>query len=75
MIKKYIDTTMEAIPCCICGEAGHRVGRCNELWQNKVPPPERGQHGDDEEDHLNTTISGNVVAQVFSQTSGSKAGH
>jgi hypothetical protein len=66
---------MEAIPCCICGEAGHRVGRCNELWQNKVPPPERGQHGDDEEDHLKTTISGNAVAQDFNQANGSKAGH
>ena len=66
---------MEAIPCCICGEAGHRVGRCNELWQNKAPPPERGQHGDDEEDHLKITISGNACAQVFSQISGSKAGH
>lgn len=64
---------MEAIPCCICGEAGHRVGRCNELWQNKVPPPQRGEHGD--EDHLKTIISGNVMAQVFNQTNGSKAGH
>lgn len=38
--------------CTICGEAGHTVGRCNELWQNKVPPPERGQGGD-EEDAIN----------------------
>ena len=66
---------MEAIPCCICGEADHRVGRCNELWQNKVPPPQRGQQGDGDEDHLKTIISGNVIAQVFNQTSGSKAGH
>ena len=71
---------MEAFPCCICGEAGHRVGKCNELWQNKTPPPQRGEHGDEEDDHLgvngrNTTISGNVAAQVFNQTSGSNAGH
>jgi hypothetical protein len=66
---------MEAIPCYICGEAGHRVGRCNELWQNKVPPPERGQQDDDEEDHLKTTISGNARAHDFSQVSGSRAGH
>ena len=42
----------DVCPCTICGEAGHTVGRCNELWQNKVPPPERGQGGDDEEDSL-----------------------
>ena len=40
----------DVYPCSICGEAGHKVGRCNELWQNKTPPPERGQGGDDEED-------------------------
>lgn len=43
----------DVYPCSICGEAGHKVGRCNELWQNKVPPPERGQGGDDEEDAIN----------------------
>jgi len=75
-----INTTMEAFPCRICGEGGHKVGTCPELWQNKVPPPERGQHGDDEDDHIalqerNTTISGNALAQDLSQTTGSKAGH
>lgn len=40
----------DVYPCSICGEAGHKVGRCNELWQNKTPPPERGQGGDEEED-------------------------
>lgn len=40
----------DVYPCSICGEAGHTVGRCNELWQNRVPPPERGQGGDDDED-------------------------
>lgn len=74
---------MEAFPCCICGEGGHRVGRCNELWQNKTPPPQKGEHGDDEDDHLRIigtigrkiTISGNVIAQDFNQTNGSNAGH
>jgi len=42
----------DVYPCTICGEAGHTVGRCNELWQNKTPPPERG-HGDEEDDSLN----------------------
>ena len=42
----------DVYPCTICGETGHRVGKCNELWQNKVPPPERGQGGDDEDDSL-----------------------
>lgn len=44
----------DVYPCSICGEAGHKVGRCNELWQNKTPPPERGQGGDDEEDAINS---------------------
>ena len=42
----------DVYPSTICGETGHRVGKCNELWQNKVPPPERGAHGDDEDDSL-----------------------
>lgn len=70
---------MEQIPCSICSEAGHRVGRCTELWQNKTPPAQRGEHGDDEEDHLReqgrkTTISGNFAAQDCNQVSGSNAG-
>ena len=74
------NTAMEQIPCSICSEAGHRVGRCNELWQNKTPPAQRGEHGDDEEDHLreqgrNTTISGKLDAHERNQTSGSSAGH
>lgn len=45
----------DVYPCSICGETGHKVGRCNELWQNRVPPPERGQGGDDdEEDTINS---------------------
>jgi hypothetical protein len=46
----------DVYPCTICGETGHRVGKCNELWQNKVPPPERGQGGDDEDDSLRMMI-------------------
>lgn len=46
----------DVCPCTICGETGHRVGKCNELWQNKVPPPERGDHGDDEDDSLRVII-------------------
>lgn len=51
----------DVYPCTICGEAGHKVGRCNELWQNKVPPPERGQGGDDE-DAINFT---SLLDQLF----------
>ena len=46
----------DVYPCTICGETGHKVGRCNELWQNKTPPPERGQGGDDEDDSLRIVI-------------------
>jgi len=47
--------------CTICGEAGHTVGRCDELWQNKVPPPERDRGGD-EEDAINLLVSWILVA-------------
>ncbi len=65
---------MEAIPCSICGEGNHRVGRCPELWQNKTPPPEKG--GDHDEDSLQIVrTSGNFRAQDFNHTRGSRAGH
>lgn len=63
---------MESIPCSNCGEGGHKVGRCPELWQNKTPPAERG--GDHDEDSLILTISGNFKAQDFNQYKGSRAG-
>jgi len=43
-------------PCSICGETGHKIGRCSELSSNKVPPAERGEHGDDEDDSLRCMI-------------------
>jgi len=60
-------------PCRLCSESGHSASKCPELWMNRVPPPQKGGHGDDEEDSL--TKSGNLVAQDLSQTSGSNAGH
>jgi len=64
---------MEVIPCSICSESGHKVGRCPELWQNKTPPPEKG--GDHDDDSLvMVRTSGNLRAHVFIQTSGSRAG-
>ena len=47
----------DVYPCTICGEAGHKVGRCNELWQNRTPPPERGQGGDDDEEDAINSLS------------------
>jgi hypothetical protein len=64
---------MEAIPCSICSESDHKVGRCPELWQNKTPPPEKG--GDHDEDSLVIVrTSGNFKAHDFIQTRGSRAG-
>jgi hypothetical protein len=40
---------------------------------NKTPPPQKGGHGDDEDDSL--TNSGKLVAHDWSHTYGSKAGH
>ena len=59
--------------CSICTEAGHHTSACPELWENKTPPPQKGDH--DEDDSLNVTTSGNSFAHDFNQTSGSKAGH
>lgn len=59
-------------PCRICDETGHTVMKCPELWMNKTPPPQRGGHGDDEEDTL--TKSGNCFAQEDSHVNGSSAG-
>jgi hypothetical protein len=68
------EMTMEVIPCSICSEGHHRVGRCPELWQNKTPPPEKG--GDHDEDSLTIVkTSGNLRAHEFNQTIGSRAGH
>ena len=65
---------MEVIPCSICGDGGHRVGRCVELWQNKTPPPEKG--GDHDEDSLVIVrTSGYFMAHDFIQLRGSRAGH
>jgi hypothetical protein len=55
----------DVYPCSICGETGHRVGKCNELWQNKVPPPERGQGGDDDEDDSLLLIRLRVPKKVY----------
>ena len=60
-------------PCRICDEAGHSASKCPELWMNKTPPPQKGGHGDDEDDSL--TNSGKLVAHDWSHTYGSKAGH
>ena len=59
-------------PCRICNEGGHTVMKCPELWMNKTPPPQKGGHGDDEDDSL--TKSGKCVAQELSQVNGSSAG-
>jgi hypothetical protein len=59
-------------PCRLCNEAGHSARKCPELWMNRVPPPQKGGHGDDEEDSL--TKSGNCLAQDVNQTNGSNAG-
>ena len=67
----------DVYPCSICGEAGHKLGRCNELWQNRVPPPERGQGGDDEEEddslncyyyYLITASNGQLIRRKFKDT-------
>jgi len=66
----------DVYPCTICGEVGHKVGRCNELWQNRVPPPERGQGGDDEEDdrlnchyyYLISATDGTVIRRISRET-------
>jgi hypothetical protein len=52
----------DVCPCTICGETGHRVGKCNELWQNKVPPPERSSGDDEEDDSLRiVTMPRNII--------------
>lgn len=62
-------------PCRICSETDHTVGKCPELWENKTPPPQKGQHGDDDHLYFTETKSGNFTEQDVNQTSGSKAGH
>lgn len=63
-------------PCSICEDTSHSASKCPELSSNRTPPPQRGGGGGDEDDHLRiTTSSGKEVAQEFSQTSGSRAGH
>ena len=62
------------IPCSVCSEPGHRASKCPELSSNTPPSPQKGDH-DHDEDCLMDTNSGNCIAQDFSQTSGSKAGH
>jgi hypothetical protein len=72
-----METMFSSIPCKLCNNTGHRLGKCPELWQNNVPPPQKGGH-DHDEDHLGrrkVTNSGNEVAHDFNQTIGSKAGH
>jgi hypothetical protein len=59
-------------PCRICDETGHKASKCPELSSNKPPTPQRGGHGDDEDDSL--TNSGKWLAQEVSQTNGSNAG-
>jgi hypothetical protein len=44
--------------------------KCPELWMNKTPPPQKGDHGDDD----SLTRSGKFLAQEDSQVKGSSAG-
>jgi len=60
-------------PCRLCSETDHSAIKCPELWMNRVPPPQKGGHGDDEEDSL--TNSGNFLEQEDNQLNGSRAGH
>lgn len=57
-------------PCKICDESGHTVMKCPELWMNKTPPPQKGDHGDDD----SLTNSGKCLAHDDSQVNGSSAG-
>ena len=57
-------------PCRICDEGDHSVMKCPELWMNKTPPPQKGDHGDDD----SLTRSGKFLAQEDSQVKGSSAG-